>query len=476
MPYLSRLFIVYLFVFHFFDTQAMGESSNTDTSSNGGVGFSGYPPANACTNIMSSITSTAKSLSDKCGGVVLDDCIKMAGECVAKDEESPDGVASLMNAIQGPLMAGLAGGFPVASSSSPNAFKCMPSTRIDKITSNIKEMQKEASETEKRTKEYKRKIEEKKEELNDKITEMKKDFTRTIKDTKAREAELKVKEKELREAAAAKTEELLEQIRKQELGVASAMAEIEMKETERGDLYINTIGTCAKELEAEKDKTLADYDKAIQELQAELGKINDLNAKYKVKSEFKTQMKNRQKLLQTQYAKRYNQCLETQTKAYKFNYQKISNEIKSYSSGVVALKEQIENNLKKVQQVPTDLNTDLQSLKDVSNAERESNINDMMAAQASINQSIENYRVQESTANAEYQQAYLKLNMAQMQQSSNQAAFHMNTFGDAAPIVGTWKELREMACESCKGKESPGWCKTSSGSRNNKSSNKSGER
>lgn len=468
MKGLFRLFIVYLFVSHFIDRQVFSADPPPPLGNTNSYGQ--WPVQTPCSMQLNNYNAAKNNLAGKCGGIVLGDCIKEAANCRGNSDESP-GLSPLASTLQNTVMAGLMGGMPLIGANGPEAFKCAPTTRLDRIISQMDKMKSEAKSTEEKAKDYLKKIDDKKDDITNKIADMKKEFAKTIKDSKRAQAELPAKEKELREAAATEAEELLNKNNEYERALGSSLSVIEQKETERGNLYLNTIGKCAQQLAAQKDQALMAYDGEVQKLEEKLNSIYDLNSQYNVKKEFKLKMQKRQKLLQEKYGVDYNNCLTEQNMAYTAAYKKLTAEIADFSKGMETIKKQIEFNLRKLQEIPKNLSSGIKALKDVDKADKENAISELMGMNSHVQQLVANYQVQEGKANAEYQQAQAKLNMAQMQQSSNQSIFHMNTFGDAAPMMDALNDAQMLVCKFCregsdeKGKpladERPDWCNAS---------------
>lgn len=473
MKNLFRLFIVYIFVGHFFDMKVF----SADTTSTNSYGQ--WPVQTPCNMQLNNYNAAKNNLAGKCGGVVLEDCIKEANNCRGSSNESP-GLSPLASTLQNTVMAALTGGMPMIGANGPEAFKCAPTIRLDRIISQLDKMKSEAKSTEEKARDYVRKIEDKKDDITNKIADMKKDFAKTIKDSKRAQAELPAKEKELREAAAAQSEDLLKKNNGYEREIGSSLAAIEEKETARGRLYLDTIGKCAQQLAAQKDQALMAYDSEVQKLEDKIVNVYDLNSKYKIQKDFKLKMLKRQKLLQEKYGVDYKNCLIEQSEAYTAAYRRITAEIADSSKGIEHLKQQIQFNLQKLKEIPKNLSSDIKSLKDIDKADRESAVSELTGMNTHVQQLIANYQVQEGKANAEYQQAQAKLNMAQMQQSSNQSIFNMNTFGDAAPMMDALNDAQMLVCKFCrdgsdeKGRpldsERPDWCNNSDNKKSSKGS------
>jgi len=421
-----------------------------------------YPVQNACLLQLQNYQATKSGLQGKCGGVVLNDCLEEAKNCRSDSNDSSvnPGLSSISSMLTGTIMAGLTGGFPMVGAQGPGAFKCLPTTRLDKIISNMEKLKKDSETAEQKAKDYLNKIDDKKEDLNKQIGDMKKELAQKLKDRANANLKLPEDIKKLKKDAAKETSDLLEEIRGQENAVAKAVGDIEMTENERGRLYLNTIGKCAEDLADSKDKRLQQFFQEQQKLEADLATVVDLNSRYKISSAFKRKIKHDEKTYQDAFKEQYDRCFKAQTEAYKTNYIALTRKITDLSKEIKDQEEKKKDNLQKIKQIPIDLTESTVRAKGMNEQERQAALSEMTATYQQMQQSITNYQDQSSKANKDYDEARRKLNMAQVQVTTNQSIYQMNTFGDAAPMLDGVSDSRMLVCDFCKKAEDgrPKWC------------------
>jgi len=419
----------------------------------GGTSYGSWPMPNGCTTVIDNYLGYKNNLRGKCGGVVLEDCIKEAKECISDGGQNSitgGGVSPLASMLQSSLMGGLTGGLPLVGSGGPQSFKCLTASRLDKTISNMEKLRDEAKKVEKDAKDYKRKIEDKKKDIIKNISDTKKDYAKKIQERKTADAKLPEEIDKLREESANKSEEYFNKIEEYDRAIGTSLSNIADKQTERGNLYVNTIGLCTKQLQDAKNNRLNEYFDEVKKLDEQLTAIYDLSSQYQLKKKFKALTLDKDNRNRELFQQTFQTCIDAQTKAYKDQYTQITNKIKEMEQGIAHLQRGIDTYQKKLSEIPDKLNKGIKALKDINAADKQTAVSEISAMQQELQDLVQDYQGQSSQANTEYQQAQMKLNIAQQQQFANQSIYQMTTFGDAASFLGGDEDYRGLLCHQCK--------------------------
>lgn len=457
MKSLFRLFIVYLFVGLFFDSpNVFSAETNTVNPGTNPLSNSAMPFGanffNLCESAQNNLKDLRANFSNKCGGLVEPDCINEAKKCRSGSEDLGQKPMSLMvNMVQSAMMGGLTGGFPMMGAGGPDAFKCLPVNRLQDVKSRFEKLEKETRDTEKAKNDLLTKLDDKEDEVNKEIKEMKTSFVEKMSNVSKNNTKMPSEERQMKEAAAAKTEALLSEISKRESEIADHIAAIEESETERGSLYLRTMGECAKKLETDKKGAVKEYFTKLDEMHQLMNLKSEITEKEKVKRDFKRNMIPMQKIYEAEFKASFNVCIEAQTIAYNREYKRLTSLVDKSSRNIKQFENEITRKFKEIKDTSAALSEAIQALKTNNETERKSAMAEMAALQESVRTSINTFNTRKTKASQEYQAAHQKLNLAQMQQFTNQSIYHMNTFGDAASLLQSVNDQKKITCATCAG-------------------------
>lgn len=444
MKSLFRLFIVLLSVVKLFDSKAFGQT----TTNSGVMQFPMMQQPDACYAQLQNYNSLRSRLADKCAGLTESNCITEAKKC-AGDEDNGNITRPLMNTLQNTLMAGMTGGYPTMGAQGPDTFKCLPTSRLEQVRTQMEKLRTEAQKNFDKAEEFKRKVEDEAKDINKSISDMKKDAINKAKERQNATTALPTRIQELRDKAGELAESIQDQIDGNSIAAAKAVGEVETLEAQRGALYVNTVGKCADELVNSQNAAVLEYDKKLQVVQENIANENDINKKEKIKYEFLKLTRIQRTKTEGYFKAGYAKCLNEQTIAYNANFKALTSKMAQTTQEIERLNKKNQGLYVKLKNIPKSITEGIKALNNTDNTEKQAAANETFTMQQEIQQSIALYTDKATKANQSFQQAQIKQNISQMQQMTNQSLFHMNTFGDAAPWLEGLERTRKEFCDMC---------------------------
>lgn len=443
MKFLFRVSIVLISVVQLFDSKVFGQTTNSGVAQ-----FPMMQQPDSCYAQLQNYNSIRSSFANKCTGSTEKVCIDEAKKC-AGDDDSGSIANPLIGSVQNVLMAGITGGYPAVGAQSPDSFKCLPTSRLEQVRNQMEKLRTEATKNFDKAEEFKRKVQDEAKDINKSISDMKKDAITKAKERQKNTAAMPTRVRELREKAAELAESIQSEIDSNVSKAAEVAGNIASIESQRGALYVNTVGRCADDLAAGQDAALLEYDKKVQLVQQNIANEYDINKKQKIKNEFKMFTHTQHTKEQTYFKSRYTKCLNEQTIAYNTAYKDLTNKIGQSTQEIERLNKRNTGLFVKLQNIPKSITEGISALTNEDRAETQGAVNETYAMQQEVQQSIQLYNEKSTEANQAFQKAQVKQNISQMQQMTNQSLFHMNTFGDAAPWLEGLERTRKEFCDMC---------------------------
>ncbi|MEY4617544.1 MAG: hypothetical protein RJB66_2504 [Pseudomonadota bacterium] len=426
---------------------------------------SNYRKIQRCSEAESNYRQLKSELRQKCKTA---GCEEAAREC---NEEGGDGSSSggwggLSTVLSGASSSLFGGGFmaPTAGAAGTQGFRCLPSSTRDEMKQQLKDLRREAVEGEKEARDYKRDVQNEAKELRKEMADLKKDFYQQVANSKKAALQVSADVEKAREEAKIKAAGIIEKLDENEKKKATLIGEQEVLQSQSQALYPETVGKCADEMTAQKDDVTKEFFALKEKAEAEIAAASDIRAQERIRQKFQRDLAQRENYFNSRLKSQYDRCLQTQTRVYQTAYKGFQNKMNSMSKEINTLNLQNDIYNKELAEIPNKLAKDIDNIKKGGEAEQQLALQQLQTADQQIRESVVDYQNRYQEAQASYMQAQQKLNMEQLKAQTNQSAFQLQTFGDAASVVAQYDEAREEICSVCKD-DPPAYCGGSSSGR-----------
>lgn len=410
--------------------------------------------ASLCKQQISDYNSLKRDLNSKCAGSSKQSCIEQASKCNEDGEESTGASGwggTLSSILGGSLMPSLGGGmgYPMLGGAGGKGMTCLPKSSREQMKRDLDKLREEANKNEEKALEYKEKIQDKADDLTKEIADLKGKFNVAIKNAKVSQIEVDAQITAARQNAENEAVSILDAIEKREKDKIVIMGDKEQYQNQLQNLYTTEVGGCTDDSNLQKNEASELYYKKRQEIQSQIDAVQDLTQKEAIRRRAEKEILQSESRFKEGLKARYNVCLKKATVSYQSKFKALSSKILQFEKDITSLNNKNDIDNKRLKDIPKVLSQAIEGLKGKKDADSTEAYAELSTIDQQIKQSTSNYQAQYVQAQQRYAEAQQKLNLVQMQNQSSQAMFQMNSFGDAAPIVGDLKEAQSMVCAIC---------------------------